>query len=183
MKLLGNRWVQVFLFSIFLAIWIAPIWYVWRTRKPIPVLWNHLNDMYRIACLFTHKATWRRDLDIQVQVEWDTQRKNTRYEDFSNMLVFGYLDRLRRIYDNLPDDDPKHKLAVAEFVKERFEYLYPEMPDIAWVRFVVIAYPTTPDNPRSYPTWHWRKPNLDTLAQEYQTVDYTHTFTDNYRDL
>lgn len=183
MKILGNRWVQIFLFLVFMAIWIAPIWYVWWTRKPIPVLWNHLNDLYRIACLFTHRSTYRWDLDIQVQLEGDNERRNTRYEDFSNMLVFGYLDRLRRIYDNLPEQDPKYKWAIAEFIKSRFEYLYPEMPIVTGVRFVVIAYPTTEDNPRAYPTWHWRKPDLDILPDQYQSVDYTHSFTDNYRDL
>ena len=179
MIFLRNIRVQIFLFVLFVAIWVFPISYVGWTRKSLPVYGNHLNELYRVACLFTHKSTRWWDLDIQVLVEWDNNWKNTRYEDFSSMLLFGYLDRIRWIYDNLPQNDPKYRIALAEFIKERFEYLYPEMPDVSGVRFVVIAYPTTDDNPRAYPTWHWRKPDLDIIPAEYQSVDFKHFF-DNY---
>lgn len=178
MNPLNNPFVQAILFLFFLTIWLVPISYAWWTRNSIPQLGNHLNEMYRLACLFTHKSVYRRDLDIQINLDWDEESewRNTRYEDFSDMLVFGYLDRLRWIYDNIPSEDPKYKIAIAEFVKERFEYLYPEMPGVQWVRFSIIFYPTTEENPRAKPTGHWRRPDLDIVPDEYQSVDFEHFF-------
>lgn len=143
---------------------------------PFPFASNMLNEMYRVACLFTHKTTYRRDLDIQIQLSWSGERHNTRYDDFSSMRVFGHLDRLRWIYDNLPTKDPLYRWAMADFVKERFEFLYPESWKVSWVRFVLISYPVVSWNPREFPpTWR-RKPHLDTLPDKYQKIDFTKQF-------
>lgn len=167
-----NQIASYIFFAIFLWLWLIPISYTWLMRKQIPALGNHLNELYRVSCLFTHKASYTWDLWLQIKFGEDETWKNVDYDDFSSMDVFGWLNRLRWIYDNLPENNNAMKDELGKRVAKRFADIYPWQEEVAAVKFVVIWFPADESSPTAHPVRWYIKPAIDTLPEKYKWDDY-----------
>ena len=180
--------------AIFFVLWLIPILKVGLTGKPVnfkPLqrlgiprgvetqASNYLNNNYRTACLFTKRVGSWSNYYYQARLTGQTHWIDLDESDYTRLKVFGYRTRLRRMLaQQLKEEDAMQarRLAIATFIKQRFETLYPEEPKVAAIRFIRVAYKSG-DPTIAEPGGHWTKPPLFTIPPRQQRLLSAHEFT------
>ena len=161
--------------SAFVVLWVLPILWVGIThQKRVPLVGDFLNHNYGIACLFPDRSTGWNDYHFQVRLENRTKWFETPESDYTRMEPFGHRTRLHRML-GLSARQPHGMLQrqhMAEFIKTRYEYLHPESPKIAAMRFVYVHYKASDDAAKQ--KGRWVTPPLSAAKRFY--VRSTHYF-------
>lgn len=126
----------------FLIVWLAPMTWVGLTHRSIPVAGKYLNNLYRVAGLFTKKVNNWSDYYCQIRLEGETDWRDLP-ESYSAMKTFGDRSRLFFVVSNSlrAPNGMDHRQRMAEYVRQRFERDHPQFPKVLSVRFLHVTYP------------------------------------------
>lgn len=186
---------DVFWAVLFLAFWLLPIFYVGFFKRSFPLqklevlgLPSHAaeqvhkfaNNNYRIACLFTDRVEGWGHYYFQARLVGQRQWINLDDSDYALLKPFGYRTRLHRMLSQTsitPAGDPRRQ-SIAEFVKQRFETLYPEEGKIEAVRVLRAGFKSG-DPAIALPAGHWAKPPLFIIPSHHYKLMFEHQFPDH----
>jgi hypothetical protein len=171
-------WKDYVLSAAFILLWLIPIAYVGLFNRPMPFpgrtqatapryFPEYIDNLHRVTCLFTRRVGEWSNYYFQVQLEGSPGWIEVPQEDYGQARLFGYRTRLFRMLRSWSPVDRRTRQtqALAEFIKTRHEQLYPELPDVEAVRFVLVLY-TAGEDALAHPPGRWERPPLAAIEPE-----------------
>lgn len=168
---------DITLATAFFFVWLVPITYTGLTKSVVPHANIYMNHMYRVACLFTTRVRSWTHYYIQVKLEDQEDWTSVPTSDYAKLEPFGHRTRFDPMfgYSYKSSAGTLRRLKMAEFIKKRYEALYPEDADIASVRFMRVTIRS--GDPRiAKPKGHWVKPPLESFPEKEHIFVFSHDF-------
>ena len=159
----------------FIVIWLIPVACVGLTERSVPYAPVYLKNLHRVSCLFTKSVSGWNSFYFQAQLknsyEWITLDE----ADYSRMQPFGHCTRFHRMLDQ--SNHQRHGMLqrqrMAEFIKRRYEELYPDS-EVEAVRYIVVVFQTSGELVK--PKGRWVHEPLDSIPIEERRLLSSHYF-------
>ncbi len=159
--------------------WLGPIaWHGLSGNRRVPYAGKHLNDLYRVSCLFTDPVHAWSDYYIQVQLEGESRWHTLDEHDYSTFEPFSRRTRLHRKLSFANSQTKAHGMLQRQhmslYVRDRYAALHDDAPPVVAVRFWRASYRTGRMLAREKGPWV-HKP-YDEVDSSILLLISTHTF-------
>jgi hypothetical protein len=156
-----------------MVLWLIPILYVGFMKKDLNFLGNYLTNLHRCACLFTERVGVWSNYYFQARLEGSDEWIEVPHEHVSTLQPFGHRTRMTAMIGQT--SAAMHiRQGMAEFIKKRREWLYPDDPKVEAVRFIRVTYRSGSEI--ATPAGHWKIPPLEEIAPNRRRALTTHFF-------